>query len=108
MSSPDDWKRTVRRNKLLGMWAAEKLGIKGRDAEAYSDALAVDALDPDRSDVLSKIREDFDVAGVVQPDERILRVFNELTLQAGSQMPITQGGAADALTVMLARKLKAE
>ena len=108
MSSPDDWKRTVRRNKLLGLWAAERLGIKGRDAEAYSDALAVGTLDPDRNDVLSKIREDFDAAGVVQSNEEILRVFNELTLQAGDGMPATQGGAADALTVMLARKIKAE
>jgi len=32
LSSPGDWKKTVRRNKLLGMWAAEKLGIKGSDA----------------------------------------------------------------------------
>ena len=56
MSSPDDWKKTVRLNKLLGMWAAEKLGITGREAEAYSDALAVGTLDPERSDVLSKIR----------------------------------------------------
>ena len=47
MTIPDDWKKTVRRNKLLGMWAAEKLGITGRDAEAYSDALAVGTLDPE-------------------------------------------------------------
>ena len=40
LSSPGDWKKTVRRNKLLGMWAAEKLGIKGSDAAAYADALA--------------------------------------------------------------------
>jgi hypothetical protein len=36
--------------QVLGMWAAKKLGITGRDAEAYSDALAVGALDPERSD----------------------------------------------------------
>ena len=35
----DDWKKTVHRNKLLGMWAAEKLGITGQDAEDYSDTL---------------------------------------------------------------------
>jgi hypothetical protein len=108
MSSSDDWKKTVRRNKLLGMWAAEKLGMTGQYAEAYSDALAVDTLDPERSDMLSKIRKDFDAAGVVQSDEQILRVMSELTLQAGSQIVVTQGGAADALTVMLARKLKDE
>jgi len=108
MTSSDDWRKTVRLNKLLGMWAAEKLGITGRDAEAYSDALAVGTLDPERSDVLSKIRKDFDAAGVVQSDEQMLRVLNELTLQAGGQMPPSRGGAADALTVMLARKLKPE
>ena len=106
MSSSDDWKKTVRLNKLLGMWAAEKLGITGADAEAYSNALAVGTLDPERSDVLSKIRKDFDAAGVVQSDEQILRVLNELTLQAGNQMGVTRGGAADTLTVMLAQKLK--
>ncbi len=108
MTSSDDWRKTVRLNKLLGMWAAEKLGITGKEADAYSDALAVGTLDPERTDVLSKIRKDFDAAGVVQSDEQILRVLNELTLQAGNQMPTSKGGAADALTVMLARKLQPE
>jgi hypothetical protein len=108
MNSHGDWKRTVRLNKLLGMWAAEKLGITGKDAEAYSDALAVGTLDPERSDVLSKIRKDFDAAGVVQSDEQMLRVLNKLTLQAGNQMPSSRGGAADALTVTLARKIRPE
>jgi hypothetical protein len=106
MTGSDDMKRTVRRNKLLGMWAAEKLGITGRDAEVYSDALAVGTLDPERSDVFSKIRRDFDVAGVVQSDEQILSVMNELMLQAGSQIPAMRGGALDAAAVMLARNLK--
>ena len=108
LNSSDDWRKAVRRNKLLGMWAAEKLGITGRDAEAYSDALAVGTLDPERSDVPSKIREDFDAAGVVQSDEQILRVMNELTLQAGNQMPATRGGPSDALAAMLARQLKSQ
>ena len=108
MTSSDDWRKTVRLNKLIGMRAAEKLGITGWDVEVYSDALAVGTLDPERRDVLSKIRKDFDAAGVVQSDEQMLRVLNELTLQAGGQMPSTRGGAADSLTVMLARKLKPE
>jgi hypothetical protein len=104
----DDWKKAVQRNKLLGLWAAEKLGITGQDAEDYSDALAVGTLDPERSDVLGKIRKDFDAAGIVQSDEQILRVMNEVTLQAGNRMPGMRGGASDALTVLLARKLKPE
>jgi hypothetical protein len=106
MVSSDDLKKTIRRNKLLGMWAAEKLGITGRDAEAYSGALAVGTLDPERSDVFSKIRKDFDAAGVVQSDEQIVRVMNELMLKAGNQVPVTPGGALDAAAVMLARNLK--
>jgi hypothetical protein len=105
MTGVDDLKRTIRRNKLLGMWAAEKLGITGRDAEAYSDALAVGTLDPECSDVFSKIRKDFDAAGVAQSDEQILTVMNELMLRAGNQMPMTQGGSSDAAAVMLARNL---
>ena len=62
-------------------------------------------LDPERSDVLSKIRKDFDAAGVVQSNEQILHVMNELMLQAGNLMPGTRGDASDALTVLLARKL---
>ena len=53
MNSYEDWKQVVRRNKLVGMWAAEKLGKTGQDAEAYSNALAVGTLDAERSDVLS-------------------------------------------------------
>src|SRR5262245_177423 len=100
-----DWKKAVRRNKLLGMWAAEKLGISGPDAEAESDARGVGTLGPERRDVFSKIGADFDAAGVVQSDEQILRVMSELTLEAGNQMPVARGGA-DALAVVLARQLK--
>ena len=106
MAGSEDWKKTVRLNKLLRLWAAEKLGMKGRDAEVYSDGLAVGTLDPARSDVLSQIRKDFEAAGVAQSDEQMLRVLNELTLQAGNQMPTAKGGAADGLTLMLARQLK--
>jgi hypothetical protein len=103
-----DWKKIVRRNKLLGLWAAEKLGITGGDAETYSDGLALAALDPECSDVLSKIREDFDAAGVVQSEEQIVRVMNNLMLQAGDQMPVTQGDATDGLALMLTKKLTSQ
>ena len=56
--------------------------------------------------MFTKIRRDFDAAGVVQSDEDILRVMNELMLQAGNQVPVTGGGALDAAAVMLARNFK--
>jgi hypothetical protein len=109
MTEPDDWKQVVRRNKFLGMWAAEKLGLKGQDAEEYSNALAVGTLDPERSDVLRKIRKDFAAAGVVQSDEQIIQVMDDFMLQAGNMMPTAGGGPdGDALALMLARQLKPE
>jgi hypothetical protein len=106
MTSSDDMKRTVRRNKLLGMWAADKLGLTGQGAETYSNALAVASLDPESSDVFGKIRKDFDFAGVTQSDEQILSVMNQLILEAGNQMPEKPGGALDPAAVLLARNLK--
>jgi hypothetical protein len=105
MTNIDDLKTTIRRNKLLGMWAAEKLGLVGPDAESYADALAVGTVDPERSDVFSKIRKDFDAAGVIQTDEHILGVMTELMLQAAKQSQATRGGALDAAAVALARNL---
>ena len=109
MAEPDDWKQVVRRNKMLGMWAAAKLGKTGQDAEEYSNALAVGTLDPERSDVLSKIRKDFAAAGVVQSDEQIIQVMDDFMLQAGNMMPTGGGGPdSDALALMLAQQLKPE
>jgi hypothetical protein len=104
MTSFDDLKTTIRRNKLLGMWAAEKLGLAGAEAEAYSHALAMDTMDPERGDVFSTIRKDFDAAGVAQSDEEIIRLMNSLMLQAG-EMDRTGGTGSEAAAVMLARKL---
>jgi hypothetical protein len=96
---------TILRNMLLGRWAAEKLGMTGRDAEAYSEALAAGPLDLERGDVFGKVRRDFDAAGVTQSDEQILRVMTELLLQAGNRMPTARGDSLNGAMVMLARNL---
>jgi hypothetical protein len=98
--------RMVRRNKLLGMWAAEKLGLVGESAKAYSDDLGMSALDLNRSNVLSKIRKDFSAAGVVQSDEQILHVMNQFLLEAASHERTTGADASDAALVQIARNLQ--
>ncbi|MBM6581222.1 DUF1476 family protein [Microvirga sp. BT689] len=105
MINSNDVQTTIIRNKLLGRWAAKKLGITGQDADTYADALARGTVDPKRSDVFSKIRKDFDAASVVQSDEEILHVMTELMLKAGKLMPTAKGGSPDAAAVMLARNL---
>jgi hypothetical protein len=104
MTSFDELKATIRLNQLLGMWAAEKLGLSGAEADNYAKALAVDTIDPDRNDVFSRIRKDFDAAGVVQSDDQILEAMHRFALEAGAMQPAT-GAGSDAAAVMLARKL---
>ncbi len=97
----NDILRIARRNKLLGMWAAEKLGLVGENADAYSTDLGMRALD--YCDVVSKLREDFDAAGVAQSDDEIRRVMNESWLQASNGEGT--GDARDSATVQIARNL---
>jgi hypothetical protein len=104
MANIDELKQTIRRNQMLGMWAAEKMGLLGPEADAYARDLAVGTLDADQRDVFSKIRKDFDAAGVVQSDEQILNVMKELLFQAGEpgQGNADSGAAA---AVAIARNL---
>ena len=77
------FKANARRNKLLGLWAAEKLGIAGADADAYAKAVVmVDFEEPGDNDVFKKIRQDFDAKGVAQSDQQIRRTMDELMAKA--------------------------
>lgn len=105
MTDTHELRVLIRRNKLLGMWAAEKLGLAAADADAYSDALAMDALDPDRNDMLRRIRADFQAKGVDQSDEQILTVMTESLLTAARQIKTRKGDSQDAAAVAIARKL---
>jgi hypothetical protein len=104
-SLDEELKAGIRRNMLLGLWAAEQLGLAGEKADAYAKELAVGTLDAERSDVFSTIRKDFDAAGVKQTDEQILRVMESFMLQASAQMPTARGGSVDAAEVALKRRL---
>ena len=78
------FKATARRNRMLGAWAAEKLGLKGADADAYAREVVVAALEG--GGVFAKLRKDFDAKGVVQSDHQIHRHMDELLAQAIAQL----------------------
>ena len=103
VSLTEDQLRMVRRNKLLGMWAAEKLSLTGERAKAYSDDLAKASLKFERSDVLSKLRADFEIAGVVQTDDQIRTVMTEFWLQAST--PTSRRNSHNFALVQIARNL---
>jgi hypothetical protein len=81
------FKATARRNKLLGLWAAEKLGLTGADAEAYAKEVVMsDFEESGDHDVFRKLRTDFDAKGVNQSDHQIRRTMDELLNKAVEQM----------------------
>ena len=66
------FKAIARRNRMLGLWAAEKLGKTGADADAYAREVVIsDIEEAGDHDVLRKLRRDFDAAGVAQSDHQI-------------------------------------
>jgi hypothetical protein len=73
------FKATARRNNLLGLWAAEKLGKNGADADAYAgEVVRADFEEAGDDDVFRKLRKDFDAAGVTQSDHQIRRTMDEM------------------------------
>ena len=81
------FKASARRNKLLGLWAAEKLGLSGPAAEAYAkEVVMADFEEAGDNDVFRKLRQDFDAKGVAQSDHQIRRTMDELMEQAIAQI----------------------
>jgi hypothetical protein len=81
------FKATARRNKLLGLWAAEKLGLNGAEAEAYAKQVVMSDLEERGDhDVSGKIRKDFDAKGVSLSDHQIRRTMDELMAKAISDI----------------------
>ena len=76
------FKATARRNKLLGLWAAEKLGLSGAEADSYALSVVMADLEAVEHDVARKIRKDFDAKGVNQSDHQIARTMTELMAKA--------------------------
>ncbi len=80
----------ARATKLLGLWAAGKLGKSSAEADAYALALANLDLGADGpQDVFARIRRDFDAAGVKQSDHQIERHRTECLEEAEKQIAVS-------------------
>ena len=79
------FKATARRNKLLGLWAAEKLGLSGGDADAYAKEVVIaDFEEPGDEDVVRKVAGDLDGRGASAADVR--REMDRLMAVAAEQV----------------------
>src|ERR1700750_810973 len=90
MDEEAKFKAMARRNKLLGLWAAEKLGKSGEDADAYAkEVVRADFEEAGDDDVFRKVRADFDASGVAQSDTQIRAAMNDLLATAVEQIRTT-------------------
>lgn len=54
------FKAQSRRNKLLGLWAAERMGLNKAEAEGYAkEVVLADLQEPGEADVVRKLLKDF-------------------------------------------------
>ncbi len=81
------FKVEVRRNKLLGLWVAELLGLSGANAEAYAkEVVRADFEEPGDADVIRKIQGDAAPKNLDLSEHRIRKKMDELTAVAKEQI----------------------
>lgn len=87
LSQELEFKAQARRNKLLGLWAAELMGLSGPEAEQYArTVVAADMAEAGDEDVFRKVRADFDAKSVAQSDHQIRSRMTDLLAEARTQV----------------------
>ena len=82
-----EFKVTNRRNKMLGLWAAQLLGIDGAEAEAYAKSVvSADFEKPGDDDVLQKVLADFKTKNVDISEHRLRKQMADLMDEARRQV----------------------
>ncbi|MGV8929483.1 MAG: DUF1476 domain-containing protein [Brevundimonas sp.] len=87
LDQAQEFNAIARRNKLLGLWAAEKMGLNPDRAEEYGRAIVkADFEQPGEEDVFRKIAQDLEGAGLVVSEGEIRRKMDELSSVAREQI----------------------
>lgn len=81
------FKITNRRNKLLGLWAADLLGLSGAPADDYAKSVVIaDLEEAGDDDVVRKVRGDLEKAGLTRTDDQIRQEMARLLPVARQQI----------------------
>ena len=77
----------ARRNKLIGLWAAEKMGLGEADADAYAkEVIDADMEELGHMDVVRKLMKDFADKGVEIAEEEVIKELEAKTAIAVEQV----------------------
>jgi hypothetical protein len=81
------FKAEARRNRLLGLWVAEKLGMSGDAATAYAkEVVASDFEEAGDGDVVRKVLGDLKAKGVAVTEQQLRVTMDQLMAQAVAQL----------------------
>ena len=81
------FKAVARRNKMLGLWAAEKLGKSGADADSYAkDVVVAEFADAHDLEVVRKVTSDLAAKGVSLGEADVRAKMDELMAEAIAQV----------------------
>ncbi|NOZ67567.1 MAG: DUF1476 domain-containing protein [Alphaproteobacteria bacterium] len=82
-----DFKVVARRNKLLGLWAAGKMGLEGDAADAYAaQVVKADFEEVGEEDVYRKVKGDLDDNNVEVSEHQVRREMEDLLHTAREQL----------------------
>lgn len=78
---------SARRNRLLGQWAAERMGLTAEESDAYAKAVVqADFEEAGDEDVIRKLIGDLTAAGIEVSDHEIRRMLEEKSVEARRQL----------------------
>ncbi len=81
------FRATARRNRLLGEWAADKMGLTPEEREAYGKAVVqADFEEAGDEDVIRKVLGDLTSAGVDCDDATVRQAMHDLHIEARRQL----------------------
>lgn len=87
LDKEQEFKAMARRNKLLGLWAAELLNYDDAKSHDYAkEVVMADFEEPGDEDVFRKVHEDFNAAGLEGREEEIRAKMTELMGVASQQV----------------------
>jgi hypothetical protein len=82
-----EFKILARRNKYLGVWAAERLRITGDAVAEYcKEVIKADLEEAGDMDVFRKVRLDFDEKSIAITDEELRQNMDQFLLQAKEEI----------------------
>ena len=86
------FKIVARRNRLLGHWAAKKMGLNEAEADAYArDVIRADFEEAGDDDVIRKLLGDLTSAGVEVDEAAIRQALEHKTVEARRHFIEAQG-----------------